>query len=546
MPQMTGGHAVVDSLQREGIEVVFGLPGVQIMHIYDGFYGRSDIRLMTVRHEQASTYMADGYVRVTGRPSAAALVVPGPGVQNATAGLGTAYSTSSPVLLVAGQIYTHELGRDLGGIHEINDQLDVVRPITKWCHRILQVEETPGAIHEAMHQMKTGRPRPTAIEIPPDILASTAEVQLMEPEEYPRATPDPQQIRRAAELLIKAKKPLIWAGGGVVRSGASEELTALAEALKTPVVVTAEGKGAISEDHPLYGGVGYYGHGDSAWLAPRADLLLAVGTRLTSQMRGPTTPRPPQQLIHIDVDQEVIGKNYPAEIAIVADAKAALGALARAVQGTRVPERWPQQELDQVHTEYREWLQGIAPVAGEIINAMQKVLDDDAIYTSGITYIGYWSHFFYKVRRPRTYFNASYYATLGYGFPFALGTKVAAPDKQVVCVAGDGGFTYGLSELATAVQYGINLVTLVFVDNALGSSLYDQQARYSGRVVGTELHNPDFALVAEAFGAKGMKTQPENVGAALAEALESKRPVVIEVPLPGSMVPPFQAPLREE
>src|SRR5262245_15316423 len=285
MAQMTGGEAVVQALRHEGVEVVFGLPGVQIMGIYDAFHGQSDIRLMTVRHEQTTAYMADGYTRVTGKPGVA-LVVPGPGVQNASAALGTAYAASSPVLLLAGQVESFNLGSDRGALHEINDQLDVIRPVTKWCHRVTDVPAIPGAIHEAMRQMRTGRPRPTEVEIAPDVLAATAEVTFPSASTSTPAALDWEQVRRAAALLRGASKPLIWAGGGALLADASRELIALAEALGAPVATTPEGKGVFPEDHRLSLGVGFYGHGASSWAAPKADVVLAVGTRLTGQMMG--------------------------------------------------------------------------------------------------------------------------------------------------------------------------------------------------------------------------------------------------------------------
>ncbi|MBI4642032.1 MAG: thiamine pyrophosphate-binding protein [Candidatus Tectomicrobia bacterium] len=543
MSQMTGGQAVVRSLVREGVEIVFGLPGVQVMGIFDAFYEQPDIRLITVRHEQTTTYMADGYARVRGKPGVA-LVVPGPGIQNASAGLGTAYAVSSPILLVAGQVESYMLGLDKGALHEINDQIDLVRPITKWCKRVLRVEEIPDAIHEAMRQMKTGRPRPTEVEVPPDVLASTAEVELLELEEYPSATPDREQIRRAADLLLSSQKPLIWAGGGVILADASRELVTLAEALGIPVATTAEGKGAIPEDHPLSLGVGYYGQGAPSWASPKADVILAVGTRFTSQMSGPTKLQSPQQLIHIDADPTVIGKNYPAEVAIVADAGAALKALIEEIRGKGKPkDRWVSAELDECRRNHQQRLQEYAPLQCEIIAQIQNALGDDAIIVSGITNIGYWSHLAYRVRQPRTYLTASYFATLGFAFPTALGAKMAAPDRPVISISGDGGFMYALPELSTAVKYGINVIALVFVDGAFGASINDQRTRYQGRVVGTELHNPSFAQIAEVFGAKGIKVGPENVGRALQEALEANRPTVIEVPIP-TLTPPFQIPMR--
>jgi acetolactate synthase I/II/III large subunit len=545
MAQMTGGQAVVQALQREGVEHVFGLPGVQIMNIYDAFYGQSDIKLITVRHEQTTTYMANGYAYVTGKPGVG-LVVPGPGVQNASAALGTAYSCSLPVLLVAGQIESSMLGQDKGALHEINDQLDIVRPVTKWCRRVLNAEDIPGAVHEAMRQMQTGRPRPTLVEIPPDVLATVADVTLPTPERYAAQSPDQAGVRRAAELLVAAKKPLIWAGGGAILGDASEELKALAEALGAPVAATPEGKGAIPEDHPLALGVGYYGHGAPSFAAPRADVILAVGTRLTGQMRGPTTLKAPQRLIHVDIDPAMIGKNYPADIALVAHAKPALQMLVEAVRAQQAPqERWPQQELEEIRHDSQAWLQQQAPLQCEIIGQLQKALNDDAVVISGITNVGYWSHFALRIRRPRTYLSASYFATLGFAFPTALGAKVAAPQRQVISLSGDGGFLYALPELATAVHYGINVVAIVFADGAFGASNNDQRSRFHGRVVGTNLHNPNFVQVAEAFGAKGLRAEPDKLATALQEAFDANRPTLIEVPIP-TLVPPFQVPPRTE
>jgi acetolactate synthase I/II/III large subunit len=545
MAQMTGGQAVLQALHREGVEQVFGLPGVQIMGIYDAFYSQSDVKLITVRHEQTTTYMADGYARVLGKPGVG-LVVPGPGVQNASAALGTAYSCSSPVLLLAGQIESYMLGQDKGALHEINDQLDIVRPVTKWCQRVLNVEAIPAAIHEAIRQMQTGRPRPTLVEVPPDILATVADVTLPMPERIPVLSPDQASILRAAELLATAKKPLIWAGGGVILGDATDDLQALAEALGAPVATTPEGKGAIPEDHPLALGAGYYGHGAPSLAAPRADVILAVGTRLTGQMRGPTAPRPPQRLIHLDVDPAVIGKNYPADISLIGDAKPGLRLLLEAVRAQQAPqERWPRQELEEIHRENEAWVRQQAPLQCEIIGQLQKTLRDDAVVVSGVTNIGYWSHFALRVRRPRTYLTSSYFATLGFAFPTALGAKVAAPNRQVVSLSGDGGFMYALPELATAVQYGINVVAVVFADGAFGASNNDQRTRYQGRMVGTNLHNPNFVQVAEAFGAKGIRANPDKLTDALQEAFDANRPTLIEVPVP-TMVPPFQIPPRVE
>jgi acetolactate synthase-1/2/3 large subunit len=257
-------------------------------------------------------------------------------------------------------------------------------------------------------------------------------------------------------------------------------------------------------------------------------------------MVGLNAPRPPQKLIHVDVDASVIGKNYPAEVSIVADARVGLQALLEEVQKQEgLPSRWPYEELHEMRGWQAQWLQEHAPNQCEIIRRLQSVLTDDTILVSGVTNVGYWSHFAYQARQPRCYLTSSYFATLGYGFPVALGAKVACPERPVVALSGDGGFMYALPDLATAVQYNLGVVVLVFVDDALGASKNDQLSRYQGRVVGTDLYNPSFADVANVFGARGVRVEPEHLDTALQEALAAEGPSVIEVPVP-TRVPPFQ------
>jgi len=539
MSHLTGGEAIIEALRQEGIQCIFGIPGIQIMAVYDAMYGRKDIRPITVRHEQTAVYMADGYARARGKPGVA-LVVPGPGVQNASAALGTAYACSSPVLLIAGQVETFNVGKNKGSLHEIDDQLDVVRPVTKWCRRVAERDRIPAAIQEAMRQMASGRPRPAYVEVPWDTVAGKSDVEFSARIPFSRQKPDRETVGRAAELLASAKNPLIWAGGGAVAADAANELTALAERLGAPVATTAEGKGSIPENHPLALGGAYYGFGAARWAVPEADVILAVGTRLTWQMRPGTAPKPGQRLIHLDADPEVIGRNFPAEIAMVADAREGLATVLEEIRGRKIPrERWPSPMLEECLEKHRRWLAKEAPVQVEIVGKIRSVLSEEAILVSGITNIGYWCNLAYPVFRPRTYLTSSYFATLGYAFPTALGAKVAVPDRPVVCVTGDGGFLYAVGELATAVQYGINLITIVFNDQAFGSTKSDQQRNYQGRIVETELKNPDFVKLAEAFGVKGMKAEPGDIDRALAKALDLRQPVVIEVPMP-TLVPPFQ------
>jgi acetolactate synthase-1/2/3 large subunit len=544
MGPVIGGEAVVQSLIREGVEMVFGLPGVQIMPIYDAFYNNPGIRIMTVRHEQTAAYMADGYARVTGMPGVA-LVAPGPGVQNASAALGTAYASSSPLLLLTGQIKRSEIGRGYGALHEINDQLDIVRPVTKWCQRVTDFGEISNAINEAMRQMRSGRPRPTEVEIPPDVLDMTGVLHFAGRASVKRKKPDPHEVRRAAQLLKGASKPFIWAGGGVQLADASEDLVALAETFGAPVATTPEGKGSIPEDHPLSLGSCYYGHGASSWAAPESDVILAVGTRMYEQLKGLNKPQKPQKLVQLDVDSKVIGSRYPAEVGIECDARAGLQALLKEIGRDKLPIRWTEEELEELRVKQNRWLEKHASPQCKIIRSIQESLADDAIIVSGVNNIAYWSYFSYIVRRPRSYITPSYFATLGFSFPTALGAKVGAPERSVICLVGDGGLMYALPDLATAVKYNINVVVVVFVDNAFGASKDDQRTRYHGRMVGTDLNNPNFAEVARLFGAYGKTVEPDRIGNALSEAIEQKKPAVIEVPIP-TWTPPFQIAPRQQ
>ena len=539
MPEMSGSQALVGSLLRHGVEVVFGLPGVQIMDAFDALFHEPGIRLVLARHEQATTYMADGYARTTGKPGVA-LVVPGPGALNATAGLGTAYATSSPVLLISGQIESYNLGQNRGALHEIGEQLDVFKHLTKWCDRAESVEQIPGMVETAFRQLSSGRPRPVEIEVPWDILTMRVDTDLPEPEGPAKTSPDPALIREAAQLLAQAKRPLIWAGGGTREAGVSQELLELAEALNAPVITTPEGKGAIPEDHALSLGTFYYAHGPGHMALPQADVILAVGSRMLFTPDVPWGIQPHQKLVQIDADPEELGRNIPTSVGIAADGRLGVQALLDELGGKTRASQWTGAETGAIRQQADREIREMAPLQVEIIESIRRELDDDAIMVAGTTDIGYWSHLAYPVLKPRTYLTSSYFATLGYAFPTALGAKVGNPHKQVVATTGDGGFGYASSELATAVQEGINVVTLVFNNELLGASHHDQQRRFGGRVIGTRLHNPDFAQLAEVYGALGIKLDShEGLGDALQTALRADRPAVIEVPIPN-LAPPFQ------
>lgn len=534
MQKITGAEALTRQLCSEGVDSVFALPGVQIMNAFEAFHAhRNAIRMIHTRHEQATTYMADGYAKATGRPGVA-MVVPGPGALNASAGLGTAYASSSPVLLISGQIASGSLGKRRGELHEIDEQLDVFAPITKWNHRVGRAAEIPEAVREAFRQLTTGRPRPVELEIPPDILAEEDTISIVEPERSGPVTPDARQIERAARMLSQARRPAILAGGGVITAGASEELVALAERLRAPVVTNQQSKGAIPDAHPMHLGVNYIISPLEALLG-ETDLLLCIGTRLL--IRGVEPERMPA-IIHVDIDETEIGKNYPTELGIVADAREAMRALSQALDSADIENR-SADDVAGKRAKFLERIRELAPDQTRIVDAIRAALDDDAIVVSGVTNIGYWSIITMPINRPRAFLTSSYFGTLGYAFPTALGAKIAHPDKQVVALCGDGGFLYSPQELSTAVRFGINVVAVVFNNHAYGASRWDQIHRFDEHFIGTDLHNPDFMKLADAYGAVGMRCTPETLGATLSEALSTNAPVLLEVDVP-IMMPPFQ------
>jgi acetolactate synthase-1/2/3 large subunit len=527
MPEMTGGQALVQSLKNEGINTVFGLPGVQLDWAFDALWEERDaIRVIHPRHEQATAGMADGYARTTGRIGTA-LVVPGPGLLNATAALSTAYACNSPVLMVAGQIQSDLIEAGRGVLHEIPNQLGMVRSVTKWAGRAMTPEEIPALVRQAFEQLQSGRPRPVEIEIPPDVLQKKADVTLLEPYQPDRAQPDPDQIEEAARLLGAATSPLIFAGGGILVSGASEELRRVAELLQAPVLTTSNGKGAISDRDSL--SIPMIA---APVLTPEADVILAVGTRFVQPATMPWGVKPGQTVIHLDVDPEEIGRNHKAtDLGILGDAKLGLAALAERLPRHNHSRPSRAEELRALQTKAFDLLKTVKPQA-DYAMAIRAELPEDGIFVSEMTQVGYWSNQGFPVYQPRTYITPGYQGTLGFGFGTALGVAVGNPDKKVVSINGDGGFGYQLQELSTAARHHIPLVTVVFSDDAYGNVRRIQTQQFHGHTIGSDLLNPDFVKLAEAFGVEGRRaTNPEELRRALRDGFANAHPVLIEVPI---------------
>jgi acetolactate synthase-1/2/3 large subunit len=525
MTRMTGGQALVKSIIANGVDTIFGLPGVQLDWFFNALHDEgNNIRVMNARHEQGVAYMANGYAQSTGKVGAFA-VVPGPGVLNTTAALSTAYAVNAPVLCVTGQIPSVHIGRDLGMLHEIPDQLGTLKGLTKWAERIDHSTDAPGKVNEAFRQLRSGRPRPVAIEMPLDQLAQSAAVELLPAAEGDPAPPvDDDAINAAADLLAEAKSPMIVVGGGVI--GAEEELQELAEMLQSPVVANRNGRGALSDRHYLSCTMptGYR-------LWPDTDVVLGVGTRMQPHRMNWVHPGG-LKVIHVDIDPTELKRVGSPTVGICGAAKSTLAALIEALN-RRAPKRASrEEEMVALKGEVMAMLEDKLTPQMAWIRAIRAALDDDAIIVDELTQVGYVSRMAMPVYQSRTFLGSGYQGTLGAGFATAIGVKVANPDRQVLSVNGDGGFMYTASELATAVQYNIPLVAVVFADGAYGNVKRMQKNDYDGRMIASDLRNPDFVAFAESFGAVGMRADtPEQLTQTIGEAFRQNAPVIIETPL---------------
>lgn len=533
MTTMTGGQALAQSLTRHGLEVIFALPGVQLDWAFDALWEvRDQVHLYHTRHEQATSYMADGYARTTGKVGAC-MVVPGPGVMNALAGLSTAYACSSPVLCVAGQIPSGQIEAGRGLLHEVPNQLEMVRSATKWAGRAMRPEEIPALVRDAFQQLRSGRPRPVEIEIPSDVLQATADVTLVEPAPIELPQGDPDLLERAARALGEAQRPVIFAGGGVLLSGAWEPLRELAEMLQAPVVMTPEGKGAVSDRS-------YLAQNQVAGrqLLPQSDVILAVGTRFLQPATASWGPRSGQTVIQLDIDSQEVGRNYPPAIGIVADADLGLRALVDRVPAHNRKRESREEELSALKERVNDQLFELQPQASYGLTIREEV-PDDAIVIGGMTQIGYWTYAGFPVYEPRTYITAGYQGTLGFEIATGLGAQVGNPDKRVVTITGDGGFMYNVQELSTAVRHKINAITVVFNDNAFGNVRRTQKYDFHNHLLGSDLLNPDFVKLAESFGVEGRQVHgPEELREALRAALKTDHSCLIEVVV-GEMPSPW-------
>jgi acetolactate synthase-1/2/3 large subunit len=531
---MTGGEAIVEALIRQGVDTVFGLPGVQTYALFDALARAPEIRVVVPRHEQACAYMAFGYARSTGKVGVYS-VVPGPGVLNSSAGLCTAYGAGTPVVCITSEIPSEYIGLGKGHLHELPDQLATLRTLTKWAARVDRPAEAPALVAEAFRQATSGRPRPVALETPWDVMERDEPVAFDEPsrpDAPPR--PDPDAIARAVELIASARNPMIMVGSGA--AAAAREVGALAELLQAPVVPFRSGRGIVGDDHYL-GFTCASGH--RRW--PETDVLVGIGSRLELQwFRWAASGHRPAAVVNVDIDPEQMRRLGP-DVAIVADAAEGAAALVDGLRSRGHAGGSRREEFEAVRADTTRATRKVVPYIDHL-DAIRRVLPRDGFLVEEICQAGFTSYFGFPVYEPRTFVSGGHQGTLGFGFPTALGVKAVNPDRAVVSITGDGGFQFGLPELATAVQHDLAVVTVLFNNNAYGNVLRDQQLRYNGRAIGAELRNPDFCRLAASYGVTGRRAAtPDELSAAVEDALAANEVALVEVPIePGSEVSPWE------
>ena len=522
MTTMTGGEAIVSGLVAHGIDTVFGLPGAQVYGLFDAFH-QAQLKVIGARHEQACGYMAYGYARSSGKPGVFS-VVPGPGVLNAGAAMLTAFGSNEPVLCLTGQVPTQFLGKGRGHLHEMPDQLATLRTFVKWAERIEYPDVAPTMVARAFQEMLSGRRGPVALEMPWDVFtqrATTGAAKVFDP--FPAPLPDPDRIKDAAALVAGSKRPMIFVGSGAIH--AREEILELAELIDAPVVAFRSGRGIVSNAHEL--GLTMAA---AYKLWPKTDLMVGIGTRmeLPTMFRWPYQPDGLKS-VRIDIDPVEMRRLTP-DVAVIADAKAGTSELLAAVRkaGYRKTSGRRSEITDATAASLKE-IQQVQPQMA-YLNILREVLPKNAIVTDELSQVGFASWYGFPIYEPRTFITSGYQGTLGSGFPTALGAKVANPDKPVVAITGDGGFMFGVQELATAVQFNIGVVTLVFNNNAYGNVRRDQRQRFDGRVVAADLVNPDFVKLAESFGVAASRvTSPDHFRPALEKALAHSGPSLIAI-----------------
>jgi len=549
---MAGAKALICALEKESVDVVFGLPGGANLPIYDALVDAGNLRHILVRHEQSAAHMADGYARIK-RKAGVCFATSGPGATNLITGIATAYADSSPLIAVTGQVPLAMIGKDA---FQETDIIGVANPCTKYAFQPTTASEIPESVKKAFYIAETGRPGPVLIDIPKDVQQATADMkfpELIKVRGYnPIVDADLSQVGKAVEILLKAERPIIMAGGGVILSGAFSELQALAELLMTPVVTTFKGKGAFPENHPLaMGPIGMHGHAEANKIIIEADCILAVGARFSDRSIGRFDEfGKGMNIIHMDVDPAEIGKNKSVDVAVIGDVKSSLRTLVKMLprkmvkKDTENPWLKRQKELIGYYAEaLKDFPRDLT--AKKTLKKLREILPANAIATTEVGQCQMWTSLHFDIISPGTFFSSTGLGTMGFGFPASIGAKAARPEVPVVDIAGDGSFNMTENSLAVSVLDNLPVIVFLMNNYMLGMVAQWQRTFYNRRYMGVHQHNcPDYVKIAEAYGAQGIKVQSsQELEKAIKSALKTEVATVIDIPIdPEEDVYPFVAP----
>jgi acetolactate synthase-1/2/3 large subunit len=551
MVEMTGAKALIHALEKEGVDVVFGLPGGANLPIYDALVG-ANLRHVLVRHEQSAAHMADGYARIK-RKSGVCFATSGPGATNIITGLATAHADSIPMVAVTGQVPLAMIGKDA---FQETDIIGISNPCTKYAFQPRQAGEIPDNVKKAFYIAESGRPGPVLIDIPKDVQQATADMKfpdLIKVRGYnPIVDADLSEVGRAVELILKAERPIIMAGGGVILSGAFAELQTLAELLMIPVVTTFKGKGAFPENHPLaMGPIGMHGHPEANKIIIEADCIIAIGARFSDRSVGRFDEfGKGMSIIHMDIDPAEIGKNKSVDVAIVGDVKSSLRTLVKLLTKKVVKKEadnpWlkRRKELISYYTEnLKDYPREIT--AKKSLKKLRELLPAAGIVTTEVGQCQMWASLHFDVISPGTFFSSTGLGTMGFGFPASIGAKAARPNVPVVDIAGDGSFNMTENSLAVSVLEKLPVIVFLMNNYMLGMVAQWQRTFYNRRYSGVHQHScPDYVKVAEAYGAQGIRAQSmAELEKAIKTAIKSDVATVIDIPIdPDEDVYPFVAP----
>jgi acetolactate synthase-1/2/3 large subunit len=536
--KMTGAQILMECLEREGVKHIFGYPGGVVLDIYDELTRHPKIKHILVRHEQAAAHAADGYARASSQVGVA-LVTSGPGATNTVTGIASAYMDSIPIVVLTGQVPTALIGND--AFQEV-DIVGITRPCTKHNYLVKDIDKLAHTIHEAFYIARSGRPGPVLVDLPKDVIQAKAVPKFPETIKIKSYNPtyhaNPRQVKRALDMILGAKQPVLYTGGGIVLSDSSEELFKFAEALQIPVTSTLMGLGGFPGDHPLWMGMlGMHGTYCANMAVSRADVLIAVGARFDDRVTGKIEGFAPHaKIIHIDIDPTSISKNVKVDIPIVGDCGETLKQLNELVMESRVRD-WP--------TIRRPWLDTVAQWEKDhpltytwsdtvikpqfVVEKLYEATKGDAYITTEVGQNQMWAAQFYKFRKPRRLMTSGGLGVMGYGFPAAMGVQTAKPDAIVIDIAGDGSIQMNIQELITVVENNLPVKIAILNNTFLGMVRQWQQLFYERRYSQTPMSAPDFVKLAEAYGAVGLRaTRPDEVEAVIREAINTPRPVVMD------------------